>query len=356
LVGLDNISADPAGVDRAAVTQWLEEAIALVAPLRFTRIGFGQSNLTYLVQDAAGRRVVLRRPPLGELARGAHDMAREERILSALAHEAVPAPRPLAMATDPAIAGAPVYVMEYIDGIVLHTEASVQSLRPRGRERVGTAAMESLATLHAVDVDTSGLGALGRRDEYAERQLRGWSRQWDATKTRDLPIIDKLAGELGASIPPQREVSLVHGDYNLANLIVGPDGEVRAILDWELSTLGDPVADLGTILCYWPDHLDQAIPEREPLPLLPGFCDRAGLIEAYTRMAPGRDLSGTQFWLALATWKLAIIFEGITRRRLEHPGNSRTDPETLRRSTEHLAELAATLVRRDPRHSRDTHA
>jgi aminoglycoside phosphotransferase (APT) family kinase protein len=188
------------------------------------------------------------------------------------------------------------------------------------------------------------LGDLGRRNGYAERQLRGWSRQWEATRTRDLPIVEKLAQRLGSAIPPQREVTVVHGDYNLANLIVDPAGEVRAILDWELSTLGDPVADLGTILCYWPDRPEQAIPEREPLPLLPGFCDREGLIAAYARAAPDRDLSGAQFWLALATWKLAIIFEGITRRRIEHSGNSRTDPETLRRTTEHLAEMAATLA------------
>ena len=350
MVGPNYVAVDSPGLDEAAVTRWLEEAIALVAPLGFTRIGFGQSNLTYLVEDAGGRRVVLRRPPLGELAHGAHDMVREHRILSALADEAVPTPRPLAMAADPAITGAPLYVMEHIDGLVLHSEASVQSLQPESRERVGGAAMESLATLHAVDVDAAGLGELGRRDGYAERQLRGWSRQWEATRTRDLPIVEKLARRLGSSIPPQREVTLVHGDYNLANLIVDSGGEVRAILDWELSTLGDPVADLGTILCYWPDRPEEAIPEREPLPLLPGFCDREGLIEAYSRAAPGRDLAGAQFWLALATWKLAIIFEGITRRRIEHPGNSRTDPETLRRTTEHLAEMAATVAPRDSSH------
>lgn len=344
MVDLHNVSVDSPGLDEPAVTRWLEDTIALVAPLGFTRIGFGQSNLTYLVEDAAGRRVVLRRPPLGELARGAHDMVREHRILSALGDEAVPTPRPLAMTTDPAITGAPVYVMEYIEGLVLHTKASAESLQPQSRERVGAAAMESLARLHDVDVDAAGLGELGRRDAYAERQLRGWSRQWEATRTRDLPIIEKLARRLGSSIPLQREVALVHGDYNLANLIVDSGGEVRAILDWELSTLGDPVADVGTILCYWPDRPEEAIPEREPLPLLPGFRDREELVEAYSRAAPARDLAGAQFWLALATWKLAIIFEGITRRRLEHPGNSRTEPETLRRTTEHLAEMAATLA------------
>jgi aminoglycoside phosphotransferase (APT) family kinase protein len=337
-------ATDRPGIDAAGVALWLSATVGLRAPLRFTRIGHGQSNLTYLVGDAAGRRVVIRRPPLGELARGAHDMVREHRVLAALAAEAVPTPRPLAISTDPAVTGATLYAMEHVDGVVLHTGESARALQPRVRHRVGIAAIEFLAALHQVDVDAAGLWDLGRRDSYAERQLRGWGRQWEATKTRELDTVELVGRALHASIPPQREVALVHGDYNLANLIVAGDGELRAILDWELSTLGDPVADLGTMLCYWPDEPEQAIPEREPLSLLPGFCSRQELIDAYRDAAPGCDLSGLRFWIALATWKLAIIFEGITCRRLEHPGNSATSPATLRRTTEHLADLAATLV------------
>jgi aminoglycoside phosphotransferase (APT) family kinase protein len=335
---------DPPGIDRAGVSRWLSASVGLRPPLQFKRIGYGQSNLTYLVGNEAGRHVVIRRPPLGELAHGAHDMLREHRILTALAAEPVPTPRPLGISTDPDVTGATVYAMEHVDGIVLHTGESARGLVPGTHRRVGIAAIESLAALHRVDVDRVGLGNLGRRQSYAERQLRGWGRQWDATKTRELETIERIARALHASIPPQREVALVHGDYNLANLIVAPDGEVRAILDWELSTIGDPVADLGTLLCYWPDGPEQAIPEREPLSLLPGFCSRRELIDAYRHAVPGCDLVGLRFWLALATWKLAIIFEGITRRRLENPGNSATSPETLRRTTEHLADLAATLV------------
>jgi aminoglycoside phosphotransferase (APT) family kinase protein len=338
------IAPDPPGIDPTAVSRWLSASVGLRPPLQFTRIGHGQSNLTYLVGDEADRRVVIRRPPLGELAHGAHNMLREHRILTALAAEPVPTPRPLGLSTDPDVTGATVYAMEYVDGIVLHTGESARELEPHARRRVGLAGIEALAALHQVDVDRVGLGDLGRRESYAERQLRGWGRQWDATKTRELDTIERIAQALRASIPPQREVALVHGDYSLANVIVGPDGEVRAILDWELSTLGDPVADLGTLLCYWPDRLEQAIPEREPLSLLPGFCSRQELIDAYSHASPACDLRGLQFWLALATWKLAIIFEGITRRRLENPGNSSTSAETLRRTTEHLVDLAATLV------------
>jgi aminoglycoside phosphotransferase (APT) family kinase protein len=332
------------GISRDAVTRWLLDTAAVAAPLTFTRTGHGQSNLTYVVQDARGRRVVLRRPPLGALAHGAHDMVREYRILRALADQPVPVPRPLALATDPNITGATIYSMDHIDGLVLHSESVAEKLEPEARARVGVAAMESLAALHAVDVETSGLGELGRRDGYAERQLRRWSRQWEATKTRELPIIEDIARRLASAVPAQREVSLVHGDFNLANLIVGCDGNVRAILDWELSTLGDPVADLGTMLCYWPDRREQAIPERDPITMLPDFQNRRGLIEAYARQAPHRDLSAVEFWLALATWKLAIIFEGIARRRLENPRNSPTDPAILRQTTKQLAELAATLA------------
>jgi aminoglycoside phosphotransferase (APT) family kinase protein len=332
------------GIDPARVTKWLSATLGLQPPLSFIRIGQGQSNLTYAVGDVAGRRVVIRRPPLGELARGAHDMVREHRILTALATGRVPTARPLAISTDPAVTGATVYAMEHVDGIVLHTDESARALQADARSRVGVAAVEALAALHRIDVDDVGLGDLGRRDQYAERQLRGWTRQWEATRTRELELVEQIARSLHAAIPPQRDVALVHGDYSLANLIVGSDGEVRAILDWELSTLGDPVADLGTLLCYWPDRPEQAIPERDPLPLIAGFSSRQELIDAYARASPDRDLSGLQFWLALATWKLAIIFEGITRRRLENPGNSRTSPEMLRRTTEHLATLAASLI------------
>jgi aminoglycoside phosphotransferase (APT) family kinase protein len=278
---------DPPGVDPATVSRWLSETVGLRSPLRFTRIGYGQSNLTYLVGDEEDRRVVIRRPPLGELAHGAHDMLREHRILTALAAEPVPTPRPLGLSTDPDVTGATVYAMEHVDGIVLHTGESARGLEPDAGRRVGIAAVESLAALHRVDVDGVGLGNLGRRESYAERQLRAWGRQWDATKTRELDTIERIAR---------------------------------------------------------PDRPEQAIPEREPLSLLPGFCSRQELIDAYSHATPACDLQGLQFWLALATWKLSIICEGITRRRLENPGNSGTSPETLRRTTEHLADLAATLV------------
>jgi aminoglycoside phosphotransferase (APT) family kinase protein len=332
------------GLDPSRVTSWLHQTIGLQPPLSFERVGHGQSNLTFLVEDAGGRRVVLRRPPLGELARGAHDMAREHRILSALAATAVPTPRPLAISVDGAVEGATAYVMEHVEGIVLHTDEAAGRLIGAARARAAESAVEALAALHAVDAEDAGLGELARHDGYAERQLRGWSRQWEATKTRELPIIEETAQVLVASIPPQREMSVVHGDYNLANLIVDDGGEVRAILDWELCTLGDPVADLGTLLCYWPDRPEEAIMERDPLPLLAGFPRRARLVEAYQRCAPDRDLTAIGFWHALAAWKLAVILEGVLGRRIANPPNSHSSVDELRRVTDALGDAAAALA------------
>ena len=334
-----------AGIDASRVSAWLATALGLRPPLEFTRIGHGQSNLTYLVEDSAGAGVVLRRPPLGELARGAHDMAREHRILTALEHEPVPTPRPLAFTDDQRVTGATVHVMEYMQGRVLHTEEEARRLTVPARGRVGIDVARSLARLHDVDVDAVGLGDLGRRDAYAERQLRGWLRQWEATRTRALPSIDETAALLKRRIPPQRRAALVHGDYNLANAIVAETGQIRAILDWELSTLGDPIADLGTLLCYWVDDPADAILERDPVTVLNGFPSRAEVVDAYATASGSSDVENVPFWHALATWKLAVILEGVYRRRLANPANSRSSAEQLRAATDRVAEKAAALAR-----------
>jgi aminoglycoside phosphotransferase (APT) family kinase protein len=234
--------------------------------------------------------------------------------------------------------------MEVVDGIVLHTNAAAERLDRSARARVGASSAETLAALHDVDIEAAGLGDFARHDGYAERQLRGWMRQWDATKTRELVLIERTADALRVSIPQASEVSIVHGDYNLANLIVSSHGDVCAILDWELCTLGDPVADLGTLLCYWPDRPDQAVLERDPVPLLPGFSSRAEVVASYARAAPDRDLSSVDFWLALATWKLAIILEGVMRRRMANSANGSTGVTELHRATDQLARSAATMT------------
>ena len=203
------------GIDAAGVTRWLAGDAQLAAPLTFTRVGHGQSNLTFLVEDAQSRRVVLRRPPLGPLARGAHDMLREHRLLVGLADQPVPTPRPIAVNEDLAVTGAPVYVMEYVDGVVVHTEASALELATTARARSGLAAAEALAALHAVDADAIGLGDLARRDGYADRQLRGWRRQLEATRTRDVPLAQRVADALSAAAPEQKGTSIVHTRWRI---------------------------------------------------------------------------------------------------------------------------------------------
>ena len=243
------------GIDPAAVTRWLDQlGVGFTGPLRFERIGLGQSNLTYLVRDADDRRWVLRRPPLGQLLASAHDVAREARIMAALAPTDVPVPQILGVAQDPEIADVPLVLMEFIDGQVIDTMAIAESLAPQRRRQIGVSLPTTLAKVHAVDIDAVGLSNLASHKPYAHRQLKRWAGQWERSKTRELPELDDLTRRLVAAAPEQRELSLVHGDFHLRNAIVSRGtGAVIGVLDWELSTLGDPLADMGTMLAYWPE-------------------------------------------------------------------------------------------------------
>ena len=214
---LDERGADvaaPDGIDVAPVTAWLAERVDdLAPPLRFERIVGGLSNLTFHVFDSAGRRWVLRRPPLGHVLATAHDMAREARILSALGPTAVPVPPVVDLCTDESVNGAPFYVMEFIDGIIANSSQAAATLDAAARRRAGDSLMEVLASIHSVDVDAVGLGDLGRRESYVERQLSRWQRQWDATKDGDLLEMDELHRRLSTTIPSQGPATIVHGDY-----------------------------------------------------------------------------------------------------------------------------------------------
>jgi len=304
------------GIDPAAVTRWFNElGIGFTAPLRFERIGLGQSNLTYLVCDADDRRWVLRRPPLGDLLASAHDVVREARIMAALELTDVPAPRILGVAQDPGIAEVPLVVMEFIDGQVVDTMAIAESLAPQRRRQIGVSLPTTLAKIHAVDIDAVGLSDLASRKPYAHRQLKRWAGQWERSKTRELPELDDLTRRLVAAAPEQRELSLVHGDFHLRNVIVSRDsGAVIGVLDWELSTLGDPLADMGTMLAYWPEA-GEGVGDFAAS-TLDGFPDRAELARIYLEQT-GRDPHALNYWHALALWKIAIIAEGVMRRAMD---------------------------------------
>ncbi|WP_227985280.1 phosphotransferase family protein [Nocardia spumae] len=303
------------------MTRWIAaHAPTLTGTPAFTRIGLGQSNLTYLVSDDAGHRWVLRRPPLGHLLASAHDVVREARIMSALAGTDVPVPAILAVTTDTAVCEAPAVLMEFVDGQVVDTMDIVGAMAPQRRRAIAESLIATLARIHAVDLDAVGLADLASHKPYAQRQLNRWSRQWEQSKTRDLPELDELTRRLTDAVPPQRETTLVHGDFHLRNVITSREtGAVVAALDWELSTLGDPLADMGSLLAYWVEP-GEDIGGDFPASALPGFPDRAQMADAYLE-ATGRDRDALTFWHVLGLWKLAIIAEGVMRRAADTPGN-----------------------------------
>jgi aminoglycoside phosphotransferase (APT) family kinase protein len=290
--------------------------------LAFSLISGGRSNLTYLV-EGGGRAWVLRRPPLGHVLPTAHDMAREYRVLAALADTDVPVARPIALCEDLAVNGAPFYVMEYRPGVVL-SQALPDGYAdtPAARRRVSEAMIETLVRLHAIDWRAVGLEGFGHPEGYLERQVRRWAQQWERSQTAPLPAIDALAARLRAALPPSPPPTIVHGDFRLGNLALDPadPGRVVAVFDWEMATLGDPLADLGYTLIYWADPGDEidaaSIGSVSPFTQLPGFLRRAELVDAYAR-GSGRDVAAIDFYQVLALYKLAIIAEGIYARYLQ---------------------------------------
>jgi aminoglycoside phosphotransferase (APT) family kinase protein len=304
----------PEGIDLAKVTAWFEaHAASVKPPLAFDLIAGGHSNLTYRVADTGGGAWVLRRPPLCQVLATAHDMGREHRVISALADTDVPVPPVVGLCTDEAVNGAPFYVMEFVEGLVARNHEAAEQLEPAARRRAGHQVAEVLARIHAVDPDAVGLGDLGRKEGYIERQLRRWYRQWDQSKTRDLAAVDAVHDALASRIPEQGPAAIVHGDYRLDNCLVEPDGTIAAVLDWELCTLGDPLADLGLLLVYWTEPGDSHPALPDSATTVEGFASRAELVEQYAR-ASGRDVGAVDYYVAFGYWKLACILEGVYAR------------------------------------------
>lgn len=301
-------------VDTTALREWLRtNEIDIDDEFGCVRVGAGQSNLTYLLRDASGHRYVLRRPPVGHRLASAHDVVREARILSALAPTDVPVPTVFGVCTDESVAPVPLVVMEFVDGVALDKRETAEAMPMDVRRAVGTSMMQTLAHIHAVDLEATGLIDLASHKPYAQRQLKRWSAQWEQSKTREIPELDALTRRLADNIPEQREMSLVHGDFHIRNVMVDPaSGEVRAALDWELSTLGDPLADIGSTLAYWPEPGEE-IPGRFSVETMPGFPTPADVRDDYLRIT-GRDPQALKYWHALGLWKVAIIAEGVLRR------------------------------------------
>ncbi|GAA4478376.1 phosphotransferase family protein [Rhodococcus olei] len=329
------------GLDEQAVSAWIAElGVGALAPLTYRRIGNGQSNLTFLVTDSGGSHWVLRRPPLGHLLASAHDVAREYRILSALQGTGVPVPKALALTEDNAVTDAPLMLMDHVDGIVIDSIGVAKQLTPDRRRQTGESMPRALASIHQVDLELAGLEDLSSRSPFAERQIRRWSGQWAKSRTREVPQVDELTAILTRSIPQQNEITLVHGDFHLSNVITSrDDGRVVAVLDWELCTLGDPLADVGALLAYW-SQADDAVPGPFVASTMDGFPTRDELAAIYFEET-GRDPAALGFWHTLALWKLAIIAEGVLRRTIDDPRNT---AETGAPSTRIIDDIVARAI------------
>jgi aminoglycoside phosphotransferase (APT) family kinase protein len=277
------------------------------------------SNLTYVVTPSSGGpddAVILRRPPTGAVLATAHDMEREHTVISALGPTDVPVPRTLHLCTDTSVLGAPFYVMERVVG--LHVVSAIPAGyadEPEQRRAIGDGLVDVLAALHSVDHEQVGLGGFGRPEGFMARQVRRWTKQWDATRDRDRPGLDALAARLAETVPVSQRSGIVHGDYRLDNCLLDPHapGRIRAVLDWEMSTIGDPLADLGMMFVYWPQAGEDRPTTQSSVTTLPGFPTRLEVADRYAERS-GLDLSSLNWYLAFAYFKFAAIVAGIVAR------------------------------------------
>jgi aminoglycoside phosphotransferase (APT) family kinase protein len=340
-----NETDTPPGIPSPArLTGWLNDHLP-GGPVELTDIQLiagGRSNLTYRLTvsapagpagPAGSRMLVLRRPPLGHVLPTAHDMSREFRVLSALAGTQVPVAPLVAACADDAVIGAPFYVMEHVPGVVLRTRADTEELTETQAADLSRCLADMLAAIHGVDVAAVGLGDLGRGAGYLRRQLDRWQRQWELSATREMPGYVQLVQRLTAALPAEGETTLVHGDFRLDNALVtlSPRPRITAVVDWEMATLGDPLADLGLTLVYWTEDGEEDWLSPDPqagsptrprgvstdATASPGFWTRAEFGAEYARLT-GRDVSGIGYYVAFGYFKLAVVLEGIHARYLQH--------------------------------------
>ncbi len=317
----------PEGYRVDAVEAWIRGHVeGIEPPFEWTRLEGGHSNLTYRLDDPKGRSAVIRRPPQGELLPKAHDMSREWALISALGPTPVPVPEALGFCEDPDVTGAWFYVMGLIDGHPLYSAEDTERWVPEAeRRKMAFSFIDVLADLHAVVPDEAGLGELGKKENYVGRQLKTWYRSWTSSvepAQYDDPRAHALQQFLVDNIPEQGPARVVHGDYGLHNCLIGPDCTLAAVVDWEISTLGDPLADLAYALNQWPDPTDAEPPVPEAATAPPGFPARSELSARYGEKT-GRDLSGLDYYFAFNRWKSAAIIHGVYARYCE--GKKSTD-------------------------------
>ena len=345
------VEASPEGYQINAVEDWVRLNVPeLTPPFSWIRLEGGHSNLTYQIDDQNGRSAVIRRPPQGELLPKAHDMSREWALIKALSTTNVPVPKPYGFCEDPGVTGAWFYIMGLIDGKPLYNSEDTQALVPQSRrETLAHSFFDALADLHQVDPDAVGLGELGKRDSYVGRQIKTWYRSWTSSVS-GANFDDERAHSLQAyfleHLPDQGPIRVVHGDYGLHNCLFGADCTVAAIVDWEISTLGDPLADLAYALNPWPDPSDERPIAPESATRLEGFPPRTVLANRYAERT-GRDLSNLSYYVAFNRWKSACIVHGVYARYMEGKKSTEgVDLETLRTRIDLSLELAVEAIDR----------
>lgn len=337
-----------AALDLVALRDWLREhQVSVTGGLQAELIQGGRSNLTFFVTDEAGSRWVLRRPPLGTVLATAHDVGREYRVMRALATTDVRVPQVIGVGTGSD--DVPFYVMHEVHGLVVRSQSDGAALEHEARVRCGRALVEGLAALHRVDPAAVGLDQLGRGDDYLTRQILMWQRQAEQHRTEPFPAADAVRDQLLAHVPEQSAVRLVHGDYRLDNVLVDEQGELQAILDWELCTRGDPLVDLAVFLYYWTEADDPVRPFPDPPSLLTGFPRRDDLLDLYAS-ATGCSPDRWNYYLGYAAWRLALVFEGVAGRSASGAyGLPDADEDRrLRTTVRELVGHAEALLSRDP--------
>ncbi|MFI5889300.1 phosphotransferase family protein [Actinoplanes sp. NPDC051513] len=293
----------------------LQSFLGSSRPLTGQMFAGGRSNLTYAITDGE-RRWVLRRPPLGHVLPTAHDMVREHRVLEALSKAGFPAPRPVVLCTDISVIGAPFYMMEHVDGRIYRDSVDLEALGAPAFNKLTLDLVDTLADLHALDPAAIGLADFGRPEGFNERQVRRWKKQLDASRSRDVAGIEELHARLAVGIPAGGPGAVVHGDYRLDNVLIGPELQINAVLDWEMSTLGDPLSDVALMLTYAGLPL-QVSGGRATVPL--EVAGHPSLREMSARYAErsGRDVSDLHWYVAFAAFKLAVILEGVHYRYVQ---------------------------------------
>jgi aminoglycoside phosphotransferase (APT) family kinase protein len=340
------------GIDVPKVSAWFADNIpGARPPLTFELIAGGRSNLTYKVTDQAGHTYALRRPPTSHVLPTAHDMGREFRIISAVGPAGIPVAPPLGYCRDDEVNGRPFYVMGFVDGHILRDSKAAELISEDARRQAGRSLIDVMVDLHAVDVDAVGLGDLARREGYINRQLKRWYSQYEQSKAMggpDVPIVDEVHDTLAGQVPEQGPASVVHGDYRLDNTVIDDGGTVTAVLDWEICTLGDPLADLGLLMVYWTEANDPTPALLVAPTQLPGFVSRAELCDRYAERS-GRDISRLDFYVAFGYWKLACIVEGVFARYAGGAGGGdSSDYRAFANQVQTLAEAAAQTAAKLP--------